>query len=264
VDHAAVLRDFDDQMRRNYPASAGTRMEMDQRVTRAVSAGDGWNGIVWTNLTAADADMIIKAEIERFSTVPETWEWKYYSYDAPADLPARLLAAGFVPDQEEALMVADIADLALDTPPPDGVELVPVRDDDGAAAVVRVHDEVFGGDHAAVGAAILAGLRAEPPSVEAVLAVAGGMPVSAGRVEFPDGRDFAGLWGGGTLRHWRGRGVFRSLVAYRARLARDRGYRYLQVDASPDSRPILGRLGFAELAMTTPYEFHGSAETHPS
>jgi hypothetical protein len=51
--------------------------------------------------------------------------------------------------------------------------------------------------------------------------------------------------------------VFRSLVAYRARLARDRGYRYLQVDASADSSPILQRLGFAELARTTPFIYPG-------
>ena len=31
------------------------------------------------------------------------------------------------------------------------------------------------------------------------------------------------------------------------------GLRYLQVDASADSRPILRRLGFVELAETTPY-----------
>jgi GNAT superfamily N-acetyltransferase len=99
----------------------------------------------------------------------------------------------------------------------------------------------------------LAGLRTEPRPVDAVLAVADGVPISAGRVEFPEGREFASIWGGGTLPAWRGRGVFRSLVAYRARLAMERGYRYLQVDASPDSRPILKRLGFAELAMTTPY-----------
>jgi hypothetical protein len=36
-------------------------------------------------------------------------------------------------------------------------------------------------------------------------------------------------------------------------LAAARGFRYLQVDASPDSRPILRRLGFAELATTTPF-----------
>ena len=41
------------------------------------------------------------------------------------------------------------------------------------------------------------------------------------------------------------------------RLAAERGLRYLQVDASPDSRPILKRLGFAELAMTTPYVHSG-------
>jgi len=31
------------------------------------------------------------------------------------------------------------------------------------------------------------------------------------------------------------------------------GYRYLTVDASTDSEPILGRLGFRRLARTTPY-----------
>jgi antitoxin (DNA-binding transcriptional repressor) of toxin-antitoxin stability system len=51
--------------------------------------------------------------------------------------------------------------------------------------------------------------------------------------------------------------VFRSLVAYRARLASERGYRYLQVDASAASRPILVRLGFTELATTTPFRHPG-------
>jgi len=44
-----------------------------------------------------------------------------------------------------------------------------------------------------------------------------------------------------------------AVIAYRARLAAARGYRYLYVDASPDSRPILARLGFSRLARTTPY-----------
>lgn len=245
-------------MRRNPAAGIGTRVELEDRVTRVIAAAEGWNGVVWSNLTAGDADAIIADQIRRFGEMSGPWEWKYYTHDQPADLPARLSAAGFMPEPAEALMVAQIADLALDTGPPAGVELVPVRDEADVGAVVRVHDEVFGGDHMAVGTEILAGLATQPYSVEAVLAVADGVPVSAGRVEFPEGKDFASLWGGGTLPSWRGRGVFRSLVAYRARLAQKRGYRYLQVDASPDSRPILGRLGFAELAMTTPYEFGGA------
>ena len=78
-------------------------------------------------------------------------------------------------------------------------------------------------------------------------------PIAAGRVEFHLGTEFASLWGGGTLPAWRRRGVFRALVAHRATLASARGFRYLQVDASPDSRPILERLGFVELATTTPF-----------
>jgi GNAT superfamily N-acetyltransferase len=245
-------------MRRNPAAGMGTQIEQDQRVTRVVSTGDGWNAVLWSDLSADDADATIDAQIQRFGAVAEDWEWKYYSYDRPADLPRRLISAGLIPDEAEALLVACIRDLALDTPPPPGVELVAVRDAAGAADVVRVHDQVFGGDHSKIGTAILAGLQTEPHSVEAVLAVADGVPISSGRVEFPEGREFASIWGGGTLPAWRGRGVFRSLVAYRARLAMERGYRYLQVDASPDSRPILKRLGFAELAMTTPYRPAGS------
>jgi GNAT superfamily N-acetyltransferase len=86
-----------------------------------------------------------------------------------------------------------------------------------------------------------------------VVAMAGDEPVCSARVEFYAGSDFAGLYGGGTLPRWRGRGIYRALVAYRAQLAAARGYKYLQVDASPESRPILERLGFACLALTTPY-----------
>ncbi len=59
-----------------------------------------------------------------------------------------------------------------------------------------------------------------------------------------------GRWDGGRLA---GKGIYRALVAYRARIAAERGYRYLQVDATDMSAPILRRLGFTELGTTTPY-----------
>lgn len=74
-----------------------------------------------------------------------------------------------------------------------------------------------------------------------------------GRTKLPPGGRFAGLWGGGTVPEWRGRGLYRALVARRARVAAERGYRYLRVDASDMSRPILARLGFTQLSTTTPY-----------
>jgi GNAT superfamily N-acetyltransferase len=253
VDVTAVLAEFNEQLRRDPAGEPGSRVERDEHVTRVISAGDGWNGVLWSDLTEAGADAVIAAQVDRFAAMGGEWEWKYYSYDQPADLPRRLAAAGLVAKPAETLLVAKIAELTLDTSPPPGVRLIPVTDAAGAGAVVRVHDEVFGGDHAGVGAAIMAALGERPRPVQAVVAMAGGTPVSAARVEFPAGSEFASLWGGGTLPSWRGRGVFRSLVAYRAGLAAGRGYRYLQVDATPDSRPILRRLGFTELATTTPF-----------
>jgi GNAT superfamily N-acetyltransferase len=250
----AVLAAFNEQLRRNpKPESPDVLVEVEDRVVRNLSAG--WTGVVWSDLTESNADAVIAEQLRRFGD--RSWEWKHYSYDQPADLPARLLAAGFTAEPPETLLVAEIADLDLDVPAPDGIELLPVVDQATADLLVSIHDEVFGGDHAEIGRTILQGLAREPATVAAVVAMAGDTAVSAGRVEYRLGTDFASIWGGGTLPEWRGRGVFRSLVAHRAALAAAQGMRYLQVDATPDSRPILRRLGFVELATTTPYTSPG-------
>jgi len=259
VDAQAVRAAFDEQIRRSPdPDTPDDRVERDPGVVRRLSAGDGWNGVTWSDLDEASAGAVIAEQVSRFAELARPWEWKYYSYDRPPDLPDRLRAAGFTPEPVEALLVAEIADLTLDVPPPDGVELRDVVDKAGADALVAVHDEVFGMDHSPIGRSVLARLTQEPPTVAAVVAMAGEKPISAGRVEFHPGTDFASIWGGGTLPQWRGRGVFRALVAHRAALAAAGGYRYLQVDASPDSRPILHRLGFVELGTTTPFTHPGA------
>jgi GNAT superfamily N-acetyltransferase len=257
MNRRAVLAAFDEQVRRRpVPDSPDGYVEHDAVVIRCMSAGDGWTGVAWSDLGQVSADAVIAAQIGTFAKLSRPWEWKYYSYDRPPDLPERLLAAGFTPEPAEALLVAEIADLRLDVPPPPGVEVRAVVDRRDVEALVFVHDEVFGGDHRAVGRVLLAGLAQRSGTVAAAVAWAGATPIAAGRVKFHLGTDFASLWGGGTLPAWRGRGVFRSLVGHRAALASARGFRYLQVDASPDSRPILQRLGFVELATTTPF-------THP-
>jgi ribosomal protein S18 acetylase RimI-like enzyme len=252
MDRRAVLAAFDEQIRRRAELDAlDVRVEHDDGVIRTVSGGDGWSGVSWSGLDEVSADAVIAAQVARFAELSRSWEWKYYSYDRPRDLPERLVAAGLARQPAEALLVAEIAELTLHVPPPPGVELRAVVDEQGVEALVSVHDQVFGAHHAGLGTVLLAGLARQPSAVAAVVAWAGHTPIAGGRVEFHHGSDFASLWGGGTLPAWRGRGVFRSLVAYRAALASARGFRYLQVDASPDSRPILKRLGFVELATTT-------------
>ena len=121
-------------------------------------------------------------------------------------------------------MVGEIADLALDVPPPAGVELRQVTDRQGVDALVRVHDEVFGEDHAALGAELLARLARRPPTVAAVIAVAGDTPICAGRVEFHSGHRRSPV-SGVAVPSPPGEAAASSarLVAYRAALACGQG-----------------------------------------
>lgn len=255
MDLPAVRAAADRQLRRDVQPSGGATVERDGAVTRVIGAG--WSGVVWSDLTTADADAVIRREITRFGAT--SWEWKHYSGDQPEDLGRRLRDAGFVSDPPETVMVAELAELDLSVPPPDGVRIDAVTTAADVEELVRLHDLVFGGEHASVGVEVSASLGAAEPACVAFLARAGDVVVSAGRVEFHADTEFASIWGGGTLPDWRGRGIFRAQVARRAALAQDRGFHYLQVDAMPASRPILERVGFTETATTTPYRYVGRA-----
>jgi GNAT superfamily N-acetyltransferase len=247
MDVRAALAAFEEQVRRVPPSDGpDSVVEHDGDIVRVV-AERGWSGVVWSGLDGSTADAAIARQLARFAGLD--WEWKLYSYDQPPDLAARLRAAGLVPEPAETLMLAEVAELDTDPAPPAGVHLELATDQAGLDRLVALHQEVFGGH-----APDLAGrLRADPDSLALVLAVdsATGTAVAAARTEYPAGTRFAGLWGGGTLPGWRGRGVFRALVAYRAALAAERGVRWLQVDARPTSQPILTRLGFANVATVT-------------
>ncbi|SCD76753.1 Acetyltransferase (GNAT) family protein, partial [Streptomyces sp. Termitarium-T10T-6] len=181
---------------------------------------------------------------------------KLYAHDRPADLGDRLRAAGFVPEPPETLLVAPAELLTGPVALPDGVTLRPVTDAAGAELMARAHERAFGTDGSRLLHQTVRRLEEAPEDFVAVMAVDGdGEPVCSGRMELYPGTGFAGLWGGGTVAEWRGKGVYRALVTYRARIAAERGYRYLQVDASDMSAPILARLGFTALGTTTPYVY---------
>jgi hypothetical protein len=94
---------------------------------------------------------------------------------------------------------------------------------------------------------------AAPDDIAVYVAEADGEVVCAAWLVFRPGTGFASLWGGSTRAEWRGRGIYRALVAVRAALAVSRLVTYLHVDASDDSAPILRRLGMHAVTTTTPY-----------
>ncbi|MGW7382407.1 GNAT family N-acetyltransferase [Streptomyces sp. NPDC054794] len=256
MDHASVLALYDRDMREGArPDGPGARIERTGDVVRQVADAHGWNGVVWSGLDRAGADRAIAEQIARFTSLGRDFEWKLYGHDLPHDLGARLTAAGFRPEPEETLMIAETGTLTVEARPPAGVRLLPATDAAGVDLAVDVHERAFGTDGTRLRHRLLARLAADPDTIVAVVALAGEEPVAAARLELIPGARFAGLWGGGTVEAWRGRGLYRALVAHRAHTAAALGYRYLQVDASARSRPILERLGFQPLGTTTPYVY---------
>ena len=79
-----------------------------------------------------------------------------------------------------------------------------------------------------------------------------GQPVSTAWIYFTKQSQFASLWGGSTLKNFRGRGFYTALLAVRVQEAKSRNVRYLTVDASPMSRPILEKFGFEMIAYACP------------
>lgn len=268
MDDAELLVTFDRQIRRRVADEPGFRVELlldpaPMLCMSPITEHATWGGgVFWCDLDASNADAAIAAAVERFRPLGREFEWKHYGYDRPADLPDRLRAAGFEPDEQEALVIGEVgqvrARLAGATEPR-GVTIRRLREhDDGQAAdwasVGELHHAVWGEDPTDYVASLAAAHAADPHAMSVWLAVADdGTVVCAARANFHEGTDFTSLWGGGTLEAYRGRGIYKALVSRRADEAAERGYRFLQVDASPDSRPILERLGLRALTSTTPW-----------
>jgi GNAT superfamily N-acetyltransferase len=254
-DAAALLRAYDEQARpaetRDLPP--GLFAESDGPIVRVVGDRQGFvNGPIDLGVTGQDLDALIKRQQDFFAARGEGLEWKTRAHDRPAELVDRLRAAGFVPEDVETVLIGVAADIADECPTlPAGVELREVTDEAGFQQIAEMENEVWSENRDHLVPQLTREVGAGLVTVYA--AFAGGRVVSAAWAEFKSGIEFVGIWGGATLAEWRGRGIYRALLAKRAWLAVERGYRYLQIDASKDSKPIVARLGFTEVTTTTPY-----------
>ncbi|MEH1016555.1 GNAT family N-acetyltransferase [Micromonospora sp. CPCC 206060] len=257
---AALLEAHDRQLRPDVPdpVAPGVTVERDGPLVRVRGLGpDGF--LTYRDLgglTGAELDALILRQRDLFAAVGEAVEWKHYSHDEPADLPDRLRAAGFEPQDPETVLIGPVAPLAATLPVlPDGVRLREVTAQADLERIVAMEEEVWQDDRSHLAIGLAKEIEADPQALTIVVAEAGDTVVCAGWVRFIAGTTFATLWGGSTLPQWRKQGIYRAMVAYRARLAAARGFTLLQVDASPDSRPILERLSFVAVTTTTPYVY---------
>ena len=257
LDVTALLAAYDAQLRANPPDKLpeGARAERDGPLVRYIGFPHG--GFVdyrdLGEIRDDQVDALIARQVQVFAARGDPFEWKLHEHDRPADLAERLVASGLIPEARETVMIAPVATVATDPMLSGGVTLLEVTERNDLDRIAEMERAVWHEDRSWLAESLEAERRVDPDALTIVVAEATGTVVCAAWVRFVGGTEFATLWGGATLEEWRGRGIYRAIVAYRANLAAARGFRYLQVDASDDSRPILSRLGFVAVTTTTPY-----------
>jgi GNAT superfamily N-acetyltransferase len=229
------------------------RREVVPPVVRYVGLWDNSSVVLYSHLDEANAEATIQEQIAHFATLDHEFEWKVFSYDPPPDLPARLRAHGFHPEEPEAVMVLDVAYPPEALLQPVTLDIRRLTDPDGLDGVQAVEEAVWEDDRGWIIRQLSAELREAPDRLSIYAGYADGGPVSAGWIRCDPRGQWAALHGGSTLAAYRGRGFYTALLAVRVQEARARGVRFLTVDASPMSRPILEKHGFQQIATAVAY-----------
>jgi hypothetical protein len=246
-----ALFDREQRIEIEYP---GMRKDLLPGCIRFVRPAPGMSFILYSWLDETNADAVIQEQIDYFTQIDQPFSWKVYNYDTPPDLKQRLLAHVFQPDDEDMVMVLDLRQVppVLLEPPAADVRRITHRDQ--LADVIRVEQQVWGGTFDWI-TDRLGGHMDIPDYVSVFVAYADGQPACTGWTYFVPQGQFASLWGGSTVAEFRQRGLYSAILAARVQEATQRGYRYLTIDASPMSRPIVAKHGFQLLAYAQDFNW---------
>ena len=248
-----ILALFDHE--RQTLAPAGNTRQVDVHAVRHLPDVGTQYWISYSHHSSDEIDVAIEHEIETLKSLSPRYismEWKAYDHDQPANLVERLAAHGFEIDEPEAFLALDVKNAPADL-------LAPVLHDVRRATQAQdvrdyfaVSSHVFDADFTAWADELERQVIAGDPSVSVYVAYEDNKPVSAARISYDPQSQFAGLWGGATHEAHRGKGYYKALVAARLQEAMQRGVRFLYIDASPMSQPILERRGFIFLDYSRP------------
>jgi GNAT superfamily N-acetyltransferase len=215
----------------------------------------GPNSVSFIRCEAGDVDEVVREVEAVFAARDLPYNWVLDPDATPADLGERLTAHGIVTDAEdgEAAVMVLPADASLEVPAVAGLAFEDAyRDLDSFAASEMVAAEAFGGVPYGQPTPIdrsrdqrLRDSRANP-NRRGLLATVHGEPAGSASLTL-SGADGAIINAGAVRPKFRGRGVYRALVAARLAMARESGAAGLVVWGGSMSAPILARLGFEKV-----------------
>jgi hypothetical protein len=245
-----ALYDQDQRKDIEYP---GMRREVTSNVTRHIDTSDAGEGaVIYSQLNEANVEGVIREQVIYFESLGQDFEWKVYDYDRPPDLKERLESHGFVVEEMEAIMVLDLRDAPDILWQPVRHNVQRITDPGKLSDVLAVQQQVWNEDFSSLGEYLDGALSKYPEQMSVYVAYVNEQPASAAWTYFPKNSQFASLWGGSTVSALRKQGLYTTLLAVRAQEAKARQVKYLTVDASPMSRPILEKFGFEMIAYSYP------------
>jgi GNAT superfamily N-acetyltransferase len=204
----------------------------------------GPNSIGWVRCRAAEADDVIREARAIVAPHRLAVSWILDPETQPADFADHLARHGVDFESEVAVMVLPIESV-IDSPEVEGLQMHDAMADPVAFRNAdAVNSEAF--ESPARDGGALERRRANQLSAgnrRVLLATVDGEPAgSAGLTMFPP---VAAIINGGAVRpKFRGRGVYRALLAARLQMAREAGVGGLAVWGGAMSAPILARMGF--------------------
>src|SRR5215207_732290 len=102
MDQREILRRLDEERREL--ARDGEILDRLGQVTRLRTTDGLLHLVIYSALSAEDADAAIAAEVAHHRRLGVGFEWKVYSHDGPADLRERLARQGFEVGPTEAVL----------------------------------------------------------------------------------------------------------------------------------------------------------------
>jgi hypothetical protein len=268
-----LLALYDDTMRRNGNV-AGCAREQTAHVARYTTSTGSQRYVMWHDFAPERAAQIVEGELAAIAGNAKVLMWKLYAHDTSHKaLHAALLAFGFSENDHCTLMACKVERLskrlaALNVDATDS--LLDVRELTTAQsldAYQEIWDDVwpdapnkrYVDDYRDrllrrdPGIVFFAGFSGTSVDTE---------PVTSGYMFHHPGTPFALLCGGTTKAKWRRQHAYTAMLAARTRCALARGAKYLAVEASAASRPILERVGFVPLSTLAFYEKHIDEPLH--
>lgn len=207
------------------------------------------NGIIDFNITnTSEFEIKLRQNIEYFSNKGKEFEWKFYDIFHPDWVIGILNQTGFLQGDEENLFLFDLNQEKIQSKQSHEIIVKEINTSSEFDDVSSLLNQVWQVDHSNLIFGLKAEISKSPDHVKMYGAYIEQTLVSVGWIRMYGGIGY--LFGGSTLLQYRKKGAFSALVFARACIAKERGCRYLMVDASADSTPILNKLGFQKIGKT--------------